>query len=220
VTENLISQASDLDKILASAQFDFKYNDVVKGFNYEGFLFPDTYRLGRDEGADVLVQKMLKNFESKFTDKMFADMQASGKNMKDVIILASIIEKEIGRNKPSITDEDLVTMQKERELAASVFYNRLNIGMALESDATVNYVVGKTGGVPTLADVRTKSAYNTYLQRGLPPGPISNPGIGSIMAAIYPAQSDYLYFINKADGEAVFAKTLAEHNANIAKYLR
>jgi UPF0755 protein len=110
-------------------------------------------------------------------------------------------------------------MQEERELVASVFYNRLELGMALESDATVNYVTGKADRQPLISDTKVDSPYNTYQHVGLPPGPISNPGIGSIMAAIYPGQSDYLFFINKVDGEAVFGKTLQEHLQNKEQWL-
>ncbi len=215
----IITQAADFKSALATGQFNFKFASSVKNSSYQGYLFPDTYLVGKTEGSSVLIQKMLTNFESKITPQMLTDIQASGKNLSDVIILASIIEKEVGRNKDNITQVDLDTMQQERKLVASVFYNRLEVNHALESDATVNYVFDKTGGIPTLAQVKTQSPYNTYLNIGLPPGPIANPGIGSIMAAIYPADSDYFYFINKADGEAVFAKTLAEHNANKTKYL-
>lgn len=206
--------------ILQKNQFEFKYDDVARAFNYQGFLFPDTYKLGREEGAEMLAQKMLANFESKFTDKMMADLEAQGRTLKDAIIMASIIEKEVGRNKESLTDEDLAEMQKEREIVASVFYNRLEIGMRLESDATVNYVTGKADRSATIEDTKIKSPYNTYQITGLPPGPISNPGIGSIIAAVYPAESDYIFFLNSPEGKAYFAKTLAEHNENRAKYLR
>lgn len=206
----------------ASLKLDhkFKYTQDAKKFGYLGFLFPDTYTLSKQSKVDALIPIMLVNFESKVTEKMVSDIKASGRNLSDVIILASIIEKEVGRNKPKISDADLQAMQKERELVASVFYNRLAVGVALQSDATVNYVTGKQDRQVSLEDAKTKSPYNTYLYRGLTPGPISNPGLGAIKAAIYPADSDYLYFLNKEDGEAVFSKTLDEHNQNKAKYLK
>lgn len=216
----VVEKESDWADVLQKLQTDFKYNDTAVSFNYQGFLFPDTYKLGKNEDAEELAQKMLANFEDKFTDKMLSDIEASGRSLKDVIILASIIEKEVGRNKEKITDEDIELMQKERELVASVFYNRLEINMALESDATVNYVTGKNDRSALIADTKIKSPYNTYQVRGLPPGPISNPSVGSIMAAIYPAETDYVYFLNSPEGVAYFAKTLAEHNENRAKYLR
>ncbi len=206
--------------VLANDNFDFKFSGSAKAFNYQGFLFPDTYKLGKDETLEMLAEKMLVNFESKVTDQMISDLDKRGRTLADAIIMASIIEKEVGRNKDVITDEDLDVMQKERELVASVFYNRLEVGMALESDATVNYVTGKNDRSAAISDTKVKSPYNTYQNQGLPPGPIANPGIGAIMAAIYPAESDYLFFLNSPEGVAYFAKTLAEHNENRAKYLR
>jgi UPF0755 protein len=219
VDQKIISSTSDFKQSLRTS-FNFKFSDVAKQFNYQGFLFPDTYNLGRYPTASELIQKMLSNFESKFTDQMLTDMQAKKLNLGQVMVMASIIEKEVGRNKKNLTADDLAQMQNERLLVASVFYNRLKLGMKLESDATVNYVTGKTDPSISLQDTKINSPYNTYLNFGLPPTPISNPGIGSIMAAIYPSSSDYLYFLNKPDGEAVFAKTLDEQNANKAEYLK
>ncbi len=200
--------------------YEFKFAATAKPFDYEGFLFPDTYQVSRDNQAQSLVEQALKNFEGKITDQMLADIQAKGMNMHDVITLASIIEKEVGRNNvESLSQTDLDEMQRERELVASVFYNRLEIGMPLQSDATVNYVTGRSDRSARTEDLDVESPYNTYAVKGLPPSPIGNPGVGAIRAAIYPVQSDYLYFLNKVSGEAVFSKTLEEHNSNKAKYL-
>lgn len=174
---------------------------------HEGYLFPDTYQLSKHPTARGIVSQMLSNFQTKVKDQIDTDK----------IIMASIVEKEVGRS-GVVVDESV--LQRERELVASVFYNRLAVGMPLESDATVNYITGKSDRQVSLEDSKIKSPYNTYRLRGMPPGPISNPGLGAIKAAIYPAESDYLFFLNKPDGEAVFAKTLAEHNANKAKYLK
>ena len=220
VQRQIITKPVQLADLLQKTQFDFKYNDPAKSFNYQGFLFPDTYTIADSQGAETLVKKMLANFESKITDQMLKDIKSAGRNLKDVIILASIIEKEVGRNTDVVTADDLALMQKERQNVASVFYNRLQVGMGLESDATINYITGKKDRQPLISDTRINSPYNTYKFPGLPPGPISNPGLRAIMAAIYPADTHYLYFINKTDGEAVFGKTLAEHNANKAKYLK
>lgn len=205
--------------ILSYGGFEtYRINEVAEKVDYQGFLFPDTYRLGKNEGAYDLVIKMLANFENKVTEKTIDEL--GPERLLEVVTLASIIEKEVGRNKEKITDEDIKIMQEERLLVASVFYNRLKIGMALESDATVNYVTGKADRSATIADTKIKSPYNTYQNQGLPPGPISNPGLNSIMAAIHPASSDYLFFLNSPDGTAYFAKTLDGHNENRAKYLR
>ncbi len=211
----IIANDSDLEIVLKKTPV-VKFIDLAKEFDYQGFLFPDTYKIAKDAGVDVLVGKMLANFENKVTDQMVLDSH----NFKQALIVASIVEKEVGRNQDKITDEDLQTLQKERELVASVFYNRLKIGMPLESDATVNYITGKSDRSVTIEDTKIKSPYNTYKYRGLPPGPIGNPGLNAIKAAIYPASSDYLYFLNAPDGTAYFARTLAEHNANKAKYLK
>ncbi len=220
VSRQIIPNNADWTNALSPTNYRFKFSDAALPFNYQGFLFPDTYTLDKQEGAKGLIQKMLTNFESKFTDQMLADAQAKSLRLSDTIIMASIIEKEVGRNKTALTQDDLALMQRERELVSSVFFNRLREGMPLESDATVNYITGKADRSVTIADTKIKSPYNTYQVKGLPPTPISNPGLGSIMAAIYPAKSDYLYFLNAPDGTAYFAKTLAEHNANKAKYLK
>lgn len=215
-----IAKAVDFLHAISDDGYNFKYLDAAAKVNYQGFLFPDTYEVGKSDSIKDIVQKMLTNFQTKFTDKMYADSQAKNVKLIDLITLASIVEKEVGRNKTNLTDADIALMQRERELVASVFYNRLEIGMALESDATVNYVTGKADRSVTIADTKINSPYNTYKFKGLPPGPISNPGLGSIQAVVYPASSDYLYFLNSPEGTAYFAKTLAEHNANKAKYLK
>ncbi len=203
-----------------NAEYDYDFADAAKKFDYEGFLFPDTYSFDASYSAEDIVKRMLKNFDSKLTAQMRADMKAKDLTIEDAIIMASIIEREVGRSSSvNITSDVSATMQQERENVASVFYNRLNINMALQSDATVNYITGKNDRQAKFEDIKINSPYNTYVNTGLPPGPISNPGIGSITAAIYPAHTDYIYFLSKPSGEAVFAKTLDEHNANRAKYL-
>lgn len=216
----ILESASDFNNVLMNNEYEFRFNDIAKPFKYEGFLYPDTYKINRNGTAQDLIQKMLANLDGKITDAMLEDIQSSGKNLTDVIILASIIEKEVGRNKASLTDADLELMQEERRLVASVFYNRLAIGMGLESDATVNYITGKGMRSVTLADTKIDSPYNTYRYKGLPPGPISNPSLDSILAAIYPTDSGYLYFLNSPEGQAYFGKTLQEHAQNREKYLR
>jgi UPF0755 protein len=212
-TEEQFEDALDED-------YDFKFIEPAKKFKYEGFLFPDTYQFSANLDASDIVQRILNNFESKITDQMLADMQKKNLSMSDVIILASIIEREVGRAPTvDLTENVLDVMQQERENVASVFYNRLEIGMRLQSDATVNYVTGKSDRQALFSDTEIDSPYNTYVVTGLPPGPISNPGLDSIRAAIYPANTDNLYFLSSADGTAHFARTLEEHNANRAQYL-
>lgn len=215
-----IFTATEFNQALTSGNYNFIFNNVAAKWKYEGFLFPDTYVIAKDATAEDLIQKMLANFESKITPDMQTEMNSDGLPLDRAIILASIIEKEVGRNKTTITSQDIELMKSERRLVASVFINRLRKDMPLESDATVNYVTGKSDRSVTIADTKIDSRYNTYRYVGLPPGPISNPGIDSIMAAIFPSTSDYYFFLNSPDGVAYFGKTLAEHNANREKYLR
>jgi UPF0755 protein len=154
-----------------------------------------------------VVKKFLDNFDKRLTPVLREQISRQGKSIYEVIILASIVQQE------AIGEEDM-------PLVAGVFANRLRIGMALESDATINYVTNKKDRQPLYEDLKVKSPYNTYLNRGLPPGPIANPGIEAIKAAINPAATDYLFFLHPLDGPTVFSKTLDEHNRNKAKYLK
>jgi len=191
----------------------------------EGYVFPDTYRLFKPEnttdesfGAD-LVKKALDNLELKFTPQMVAQAKTYNLSLHQIITLASIIEKETGRN--AVTDEQKTALDLERKNVASIFYNRLKIGMALESDATINYATGGNNPTPTQDDLGVNSPYNTYKNRGLPPGPICNPSLSSILAALYPAKTDYYFFLHKQpSGEPVFSKTFEEHVKNKFKYLK
>lgn len=188
----------------------------------QGYLFPDTYFLSRDETAESIVRKMLQNFDRKLTSDLREAISDQGKTIYEFVTLASIIEREVGRNVKrgeKLSSSELQKLQEERRLVASVFYNRLAIGMALESDATVTYITGSKSSRATLEETKIDSPYNTYKYRGLPPGPISNPSLDSILAAIYPAKTDYLFFLTAPDGTAYFAKTLDEHIQNRAKYL-
>ena len=176
----------------------------------EGYLFPDTYLIPRDANVDMVVALMRDNFTKKYDS--VKDSKTTALSDAQTIILASIIERE-------------AMFQEDRPLVASVFVNRLNIGMALGSDPTVMYALGyqtdtKTWWKKDLTadDLLVNSPYNTRKNPGLPPGPIANPGLSSIQAALNPAKTDYLYFFADKEGHLHFATTLAGHNANIAKY--
>lgn len=172
----------------------------------EGYLFPDTYRVYKNAEISSIIEKMLDNFGQKLTGEMKTEIEQQGKTIFDIITMASIVEKE-------------VRTAQDRKMAAGIFYTRIENGIPLESDATVNYITGKQALQPTYEDTRVESLYNTYLNRGLPPGPISNPGLDAIEAAVYPEDSDYLYFLTKPDGSTVFSKTYEEHLQNKNKYL-
>jgi UPF0755 protein len=149
---------------------------------------------------------MLDNFNKKLSIKMREDIKKQGKTIFEIITLASIIEKEVSK-------------EEDRKIVAGIFYKRLKQGIHLESCATINYILGNNKKQLSFEDTRVESPYNTYLNKGLPPGPISNPGIFAIKAAIYPQETDYLFFLSKPTGETVFSKTFEEHNKNKRKWL-
>jgi uncharacterized YceG family protein len=199
--------------------FDF-FGEKVKPKNLEGYLFPDTYFVIKKDGPEVLLEEMLATLGKKLTADIRSQIVKNNMTIFETLTLASIIEKEVGRNESGGYLQDKELLEQERKMVASVFYNRLRIGMPLQSDATVNYVTGKNTRAVTYDDLEVDSRYNTYKYPELPPGPIGNPSISAILAAVYPSKTDYLYFLSKPDGTAVFSKTLDEHNINRAKYLR
>lgn len=184
-----------------------------KNASLEGFLFPDTYRFNKQSTPTMVAEKMLDNFVIR-VDKLGVSPETkeyaiAGYDRRmtfyEILIMASLIEKESGGEGP-------MSLEEERALVSGVFYNRLNIGQALESDATVNYVTGKNSPGISAQDQQVNSPYNTYKYPGLPPGPICNPSLSSINAALHPRDTDYLYFFHKQpSGEAVFSKTFDEH---------
>ncbi|MDD4900771.1 MAG: endolytic transglycosylase MltG [Patescibacteria group bacterium] len=174
----------------------------------EGFLFPDTYRIGNDAKVEDIINKMLANFNKKLTPAMRAEMARQKKTVYEIITMASIIEKE-------------VRSQDDMKIVSGIFWDRIKNGQGLESCATLAYVLGVNKAQYSLEDTKINSPYNTYKYRGLPPGPIANPGLNAIMAAIYPALTSYNYFLSDpATGKTIFSKTLDEHNMNKARYLK
>jgi UPF0755 protein len=176
----------------------------ISGKGLEGYLYPDTYQFGRGISARSVINTMIRRFHQ-MVDPLGNRLEETGMKMEDVVILASIVEKETGRG-------------EERPIIASVFLNRLKKKMRLESDPTVIYGMENFSGNIKRKDLSRPSPYNTYVLRGLPAGPIANPGLASITAVLYPAQTDYLYFVSKNDGTHYFSKTLAEHNKAVRIY--
>lgn len=171
----------------------------------EGYLFPDTYLFPKDASASAIVARLINTFKTKTADLT----PNSNLTLAQSVILASILERE-------------TKTEAERPIVAGILLNRLKLGMPLQVDATVQYVVGTSKDwwpILSLTDLTVKSSYNTYRNVGLPPTPISNPGLSSLLAAFNPAQTDYLYYVHDASGQIHYAKTLAEHNTNVAKYL-
>lgn len=178
---------------------------IPKGRDLEGYLFPDTYHVFEDVTAEELIKKMLVNFNSKVTDEMRTEIDAQNRTLDEVVILASMLEKEL-------------LSINERKLGADVFLKRLEIGMGLQADSTVNYITKKKTSRASAEDIKIDSPYNTYKHRGLPPGPISNPGFDSLEAAIYPTGNAYYYFLTTPEGDAIFSTTLEEHNTAKRRY--
>ncbi|WP_297137077.1 endolytic transglycosylase MltG [Terrisporobacter sp.] len=184
---------------------DFKFLDEEKITSLEGFLYPSTYYFEEDENEREILSDMLSTFASKYNEKLQKKQKELKMSLWEVANLASIVEKE------AVLDED-------RPLIASVFYNRLDIGMPLQSDATIQYAFDKRKKSITYDDLKIDSPYNSYRNQGLPPTPIANPGIASIEAVLYPAKSDYLYFVATIDGGNNYSKTYEEHVKNVEQY--
>lgn len=174
----------------------------------EGYLFPETYLIPRDATIEAVIQIMRSTFFQKVAD---AGLTETSPNLHEIVTMASLIERE------SRVDE-------EKPMIASVIQNRIDDDMSLDIDATLQYIVGEKDGkwwsVPTGEEKSINSLYNTYRNVGLPPGPICNPGVGAILAAMNPEQSDYYFYIHDTTGQVHFARTNSEHNENVSKYLR
>lgn len=177
----------------------------IPGSTLEGYLFPDTYTLVKDMSTTEILGVMVRQFRNRFTPEMERKAGESGFTLKQIVTIASIIEKETG-------------MEAEKPFVSAVIRKRLSLRMPLQMDPTVIYGLKKFGGNLTKKDLRTRNPYNTYRKRGLPPGPISNPGLTSLIAAIEPADTDYLYFVSRNDGSHQFSRTLREHNEAVAVY--
>lgn len=185
-----------------AGEYPFLAN-LPTGRTLEGYLFPDTYRVFQDDEPRDVILRMLVNFERRVVEN--SDIVAQ--SIDDVVIMASIVEREVQ------TDDDMA-------LVAGVLWKRIEIGEGLFADATIRYALNKPTGGLTVADLAYDSPYNTRLYRGLPPGPVSSPGLRAIMAAASPQASDFLYYLSAPNGQTIFAKTNAEHNLNKAKYLQ
>ena len=174
--------------------------------NLEGYLFPETYHFGKFLGTKIIVKTMLDTFKQRvLTPEILNRAKEMGMTIHETITLASLIEKETGS-------------QSERSLISSVFHNRLKRNMLLQTDPTVIYAISNFDGNIRKKDLSIDSPYNTYMYPGLPPGPIASPGLESIIAALNPVESQYLYFVSRQDGSHHFSKSLIEHNRAVHRY--
>jgi UPF0755 protein len=203
----LISNTDEFMNAIKNGQWNYKFlSSRPSGATLEGFLFPDTYEFRAGGSTEDIINTLLQTFDQKVPSNVRAKADALGYNFYQVMTIASIVERE-------------AVVAEERPIIASVYYNRLKEGMPLQADPTVQYAVGHPGDWwpdITQADIDKDNSYNTYLRPGLP-GPICNPSLASIEAALNPAQTDYLYFVAKGDGSGAhaFSKTYAEHQENI-----
>ncbi len=188
------------DEFMHEAQYgDFSTYDFLAGnecsmYRLEGFLYPDTYSFEEDTDARTVIESMLDRFKDVVTSDIIEKADAAGYSLRDIVIAASIIEREAG-------------IASDMPLVSSVIYNRLEKGMALQMDSVISYILQEDKVNLTYSDIAVESNYNPYKNTGLPPGPICSPGIDAIKAAISPADTDYLYFVvsEKLDGSAAFS---------------
>ena len=173
----------------------------------EGYLFPDTYEMSSEDKVEDIVKKMLVQFDEKLSKDLRKDIAAQGKTIFEIVIMASLLEKE-------------VRTFRDKKIVSGVLWKRLKINMPLQVDATIIYIASKKTTNITRADKNIDSSYNTYKYRGLPIGPITNPGRESMVAAIYPEANSYWYYLSTPAGKTIFSPTLQAHNIAKATYLR
>ena len=193
-------------------QIEERLNLKLPETDLEGFLFPDTYQFSYGASAEEVVRKMLDNFDKKLAPYQ-NEISGAGLTLFDVITMASLLEKE-------------VRTKEEKEIVSGIFWKRIKEGRSLDSCATIAYILG--GGNWGFEEMRKEiakgkeidSPYNTYKYQGLPLGPICNPGFQSILAALYPKESEYWYYLSTTEGDTIFSKTLEEHNLAKTKYFK
>lgn len=195
----------EMSKIVAQEFYNISEQDFIeKALPYEGYLFPDTYYFAENIRSEDIILKMRTTFDEKISEQR--DILVSEKSLKDIVIMASIIEKE-------------ATLDSMQEVS-NILWNRIKVGMQLQVDASFVYERNKHTFELSLEDLRTDSPYNTYIRYGLTPTPISNPGIQALLAAAFPEPTKNLYFLTGDDGKMYYAKTLKEHEANKDKYFK
>ncbi len=193
-------------KVFEEAKLFSKDDFINSAKNEEGYLFPDTYRFFKNTTPQEVTKKMKKNFESKIS-RFLPEIERQKKSLGDIIIMASIIEKEI---------HDV----EDRKIVSGILWKRIKEGIGLQVDASLTYILGKTSAELSAEDLKIESLYNTYKYKGLPEGPISNPGINAIESAIFPTNSLYLFYLSDGDGITHYAKNFEEHKENKLRYLK
>lgn len=195
----------DSVKFMALFETPGRFGAPAHAASLEGYLFPDTYDFAYREDEQVIIECMVREYQKFFVDSLARRAKALKLSIPEVMTMASIVEGEAMKS-------------AERPVIAGLYYNRLKIKMRLEADPTVQYAIPDGPRRLTYADLKTASPYNTYMTKGLPPGPINNPGRASILAALYPASHKYLFFVADGTGGHVFARTYDEHMKNVRAY--
>lgn len=200
-----LTTLEDFTKCLSECEFDFNF---LPTDSLEGYLYPDTYFVNPASYSDeAFIARLISTLKSKLTDDDWTAINSSKRPFSDIMIMASIVERE-------------ERSDKERSTVAGILWNRFDAGSGLGADATLLYGLGRTGGGITYEDLQLDSPYNTRKFAGLPPTPICNPSISSIHAALYPEETDYWYYLHDSDGLIHYARTLDEHNVNKSRYIR
>jgi len=182
--------------------------DKPKQVGLEGYLFADTYRFRPSSSPKEVIIKLLDNFDQQLNTKMRQDIEQQGRTIYQIITMASLLEKEVK------TEQDM-------KIVADIFWRRIKNGQRLESCATLAYILGQNKPQYSFEDTRINSPYNTYINSGLPPGPIGSPSLKAIKAAIYPTPNNYNFFLSRPDnGETIFSRNFEEHKVNKAKFLK
>ncbi|OGW43642.1 MAG: hypothetical protein A2Y66_08350 [Nitrospirae bacterium RBG_13_41_22] len=193
------------DFIQLSSDEDFLTSYEIDAPTFEGYLFPDTYKIPKGMDPEDAIGMMINKMREKYSGELMVRASKLGLSEREVLTLASIIEKE------AATDD-------ERYLISAVYHNRLRKGIPLQADPTAIYGIKSFREKITAKDLQRKTPYNTYIIKGLPPGPIASPGIKSINAALYPADVPYIYFVSNNDGSHLFSVTAEEHQAAVKSY--
>lgn len=186
--------------------FEF-LEDKPENLSLEGYLFPDTYEIDKEDTLKDILDRILSNFNKKLNSDLIKEIKRQEKSIFEIITMASLIEKEVRQD-------------YDKKIVSGILWKRLKAGIPLQVDATINYITGRENTGVLISETKIDSPYNTYKYKGLPLGPICNPGLGSIKAALYPQESEYWYYLSTKEGEIKYSETLEQHNSYKAKYLK
>ena len=196
--EGIVEENDFLEKAKNFAPYDYMEKHRDAWYSAEGFLFPDTYTIGTDADSDSIQKMMAGNFDERLTEEMRERAEEQNLSIYELVTLASLVEKE-------------ARYEEDRPIIAQVFFKRLEIGMPLQTDATLQYLMDAPKEDVSIEDTKMDSPYNTYQNAGLPPGPIASPGMAAIEAVLHPADTDYLYFVADREGHNYYSYSYAEH---------